>query len=167
MRERPQDCGPNIIANVEEGLGYSLEDYARAATIQTRMYRAWQGFFAKHDVLITPSITISPRPWRELYPDQIDGAPTRTYFHWLSLAYYVTLVGHPAVSLPLGVDRHGMPFGVQIVGPRGGDAFVLGIAAAIEAAFAGDAALARPVPDLAKLRAAPPIREAEAFLGWG
>ncbi len=167
VRERPGDCGPNIITNVAEGMAYSLDDYARAATIQTRMYRAWQGFFAKHDVLITPSITISPRPWRELYPDQIDGAPTRTYFHWLSLAYYVTLVGHPAVSLPLGVDRHGMPFGLQIVGPRGGDAFVLGIAAAIEAAFVGDAALARPVPDLAKLRAARPIREAEAFLNWG
>ena len=91
---------------------------------------------------------------------------TRTYFHWLSLAYYVTLVGHPAVSLPMGVDRNGMPFGVQIVGPRGGDAFVLGIAAAIEAAFVGDAAMARPVPDLAALRAAPPIAAMPGALGW-
>ena len=60
-----------------------------------------------------------------------------------------------------------MPFGLQIVGPRGGDAFVLGVAAAIEAAFAGDTVLARPAPDLAKLKAAPPISSAEAFLTWG
>lgn len=167
VQERPQDVGPNVIANVEEGLRYSLDDYSRAAAAQTRIYRDFQRFFAKHDVLVTPAITISPRSWRELYPAEIDGKPTRTYFHWLSLAYYVTLVGHPAVSLPLGLDRNGMPFGLQIVGPRGGDAFVLGVAAAIEAAVAGDAALARPAPDLAKLKAAPPISAAEAFRTWG
>ena len=103
-------------------------------------------------MILTPSITISPRPWRELYPAEIDGKPTRTYFHWLALAYAVTLAGHPAVSLPVGLDRHGMPFGLQIVGPRGGDAFVLAVAAALEALLAGDARTARPVPDIARLQ---------------
>ena len=59
-----------------------------------------------------------------------------------------------------------MPFGLQIVGPRGGDAFLLGVAAALEEAFAPDPALRRPVPDLAALRAAPPISGAEGFLGF-
>jgi Asp-tRNA(Asn)/Glu-tRNA(Gln) amidotransferase A subunit family amidase len=135
--------------------------------LQTIIYRDFQRFFAAHDVLITPAITISPRNWRELYPKEIDGRTTRTYFHWLALAYYVTLTGHPAISLPLGLDAKGMPFGLQIVGPRGGDAFVLGVAAAIEEAFAADPALRRPVPDLAKLRAAPPISGMEGFLGFG
>lgn len=166
VRERPQDCGPNVIANVEEALRYSLVDYARAAQSQTRIYRDFQRFFAEHDVLITPGITISPRSWRELYPSEIDGTPVRTYFHWLALAYYVSLVGHPAVCLPMGVDAKGMPFGLQIVGPRGGDAFVLAVAAAIEEAFAGDAALARPVPDMAMLRAAQPISGMEGFIGF-
>ena len=102
------------------------------------------------DVILTPSITISPRSWRELYPAEIDGRPTRTYFHWLALAYAVTLPGHPAVSLPVGLDRNGMPFGLQIVGPRGGDAFVLAVAAELEAMLAGDARTARPVPDIAQ-----------------
>jgi Asp-tRNA(Asn)/Glu-tRNA(Gln) amidotransferase A subunit family amidase len=135
-------------------------------TGQTAIYRRWQGFFRDYDVILTPSITISPRSWRELYPAEIDGKPTRTYFHWLALAYAVTVPGHPAVSLPMGVDRHGMPFGLQIVGPRGGDALVLGVAAALEALLAADARTARPVPDLAKLRAAAPIRQAEGFLGF-
>ncbi|MCU0888377.1 MAG: amidase family protein, partial [Rubritepida sp.] len=94
------------------------------------------------------------------------GQPTRTYFHWLALAYYVTLTGHPAVSLPVGLDEKGFPFGLQIVGPRGGDAFVLGVAAALEEAFAGDPALARPRPDLAKLRAAPPMTSRPGAMGW-
>jgi len=155
-----------VRANVEEGLRYSLADYAHAAAAQTRIYRAWQSFFLDHDVLISPAITISPRPWSELYPETIDDQPTRSYFHWLALAYAVTLVGHPAISLPLGVDQAGMPFGLQIVGPRGGDALVLAVACAIEAAVAGDTTLARPVPDIAALRAAPPISAMPGFKSW-
>jgi amidase len=163
---RPQDVGPNVRANVEEGLRYTAADVARAQVLQTVLYRSWQDFFRDWDVILTPSITISPRPWRELYPLEIDGNPTRTYFHWLALAYAVTLSGHPAVSLPVGLDRHGMPFGFQIVGPRGGDAFVLSVAAELEALLAGDPRTARPVPDLARLKAARPISEMQGFLGF-
>ena len=167
VRDRPQDVGPNVRANVEEGLRYSAADVARAMGLQTAMYHRWQEFFTRYDVLLTPSITISPRPWTELFPAEIDGKPTRTYFHWLALAYAVTVVGHPAVSVPVGVDRHGMPFGLQIVGPRGGDAYVLGVAAALERLLAGDERTARPKPDLAKLRAAPPMALREGFMGFG
>jgi Asp-tRNA(Asn)/Glu-tRNA(Gln) amidotransferase A subunit family amidase len=166
VRSRPQDVGPNVRANVEEGLRYTAADVARAQALQTALYRRWQSFVRDWDVILTPSITISPRPWRELYPKEIDGKPTRTYFHWLALAYAVTLPGHPAVSLPVGLDRHGMPFGLQIVGPRGGDAFVLSVAAELEALLAGDTRTARPVPDLARLKAARPISEMPGFLGF-
>jgi amidase len=167
LRTRPQDVGPNVRANVEEGLRYRAADVARAHALQTTIYRRWQVFFEDWDVILSPAITISPRPWRELYPAVIDGKPTRTYFHWLALAYAVTLPGHPAVSLPVGLDRHGMPFGLQIVGPRGGDARVLSVAAELEALLASDQRTARPVPDLARLKAAGPISEMEEFLGFG
>jgi Asp-tRNA(Asn)/Glu-tRNA(Gln) amidotransferase A subunit family amidase len=167
VRKTPDMVGPNVRANVEEGLRYTLADYARAAAEQTRIYRVWQNFFRDHDVIITPAITLSPRSWRELYPAEIDGQPTRTYFHWLAMAYAVTVVGHPAISIPLGKDRLGMPFGLQIVGPRGGDALVMAVAAAIEAAVAGDATLARPSPDIAALTKAPAISSMPEFRTWG
>jgi hypothetical protein len=44
-----------------------------------------------------------------------------------------------------------MPFGLQIVGPYRRDAFTLGVAAALERAFAARPALAQPVPDLSRL----------------
>ena len=162
-RERPEMLGSNIRANVEEGLRYDLEDYGRAAAAQTRIYRNFVEFFTGFDVLISPTITLSPRPWRELYPAEIDGVATRSYFHWLALAYAVTLAGNPAISIPLGVDEAGLPFGLQIVGPRGGDAFVLGVAAALEAACADDPALRRPMPDLDRLAASTPIAEMPGF----
>ena len=49
------------------------------------------------------------------------------------------------------------------MGPRGGDAFVLGVAAAIEAACADDLALRRPVPDLDRLAAGTPIADMPGF----
>jgi Asp-tRNA(Asn)/Glu-tRNA(Gln) amidotransferase A subunit family amidase len=167
VMKTPDQVGPNVRANVEEGLGYTALDVARAETAQTAIYRRWQAFFEHWDVIITPAITLSPRPWSELYPAQIDGRPTRSYFHWLALAYAVSLVGHPAISLPVGRDAAGLPFGLQIVGPRGGDARVLAVAEALETALAGDPLTARPTPDLAALADAPPIREAPGFLGFG
>ncbi len=45
----------------------------------------------------------------------------------------------------------GTPFGIQIVGPRRADRFVLGLGLALERLFAGDTNLSRSVPDLAAL----------------
>ena len=164
IRTRPGDLGPNIHANYQEGLGYSAVDVARAMKRQTEFYRRWQRFFDGHDLILSPAITTSPRDWTELFPAEIDGKPTRTYFHWLALAYYPTLAGHPALSLPVGLDRHGMPFGLQIVGPRGGDALVLTAAAALERALAGDARTRRPSPDLTELRSMAPMSSRPKFL---
>ncbi len=60
VRTRPDEVGPNVRANVEEGLRYSAADVARAMALQTALYRRWQTFFTRFDVILTPSITISP-----------------------------------------------------------------------------------------------------------
>ena len=167
VQTRPADIGPNVTANVEEGLRYSAADVARALTLQTAFQRRWHAFFLKFDVLIAPSISVSPRPWSELYPASIDGRVLDSYYHWLALVYAGTLAGHPCLSLPVGLDRVGMPFGLQLIGRRNGDAALLAAAAALEAALAGDARTARPVPDIAGLKAAPPISGMPGFLGFG
>ena len=167
VQTRPADVGPNVTVNVEEGLRYTAADVARALTIQTAMQRRWHAFFTRYDVLLTPAISISPRPWSELYPAEIDGRVLDSYYHWLALAYASTLAGHPSLSLPVGLDSLGMPFGLQLIGQRGEDAKLMAAAAALEAALAGDARTARPAPDLARLRTARPIAEMPGFLGFG
>ncbi len=163
----PARLGPNVRANVEEGLGYSAADVARAGMIQTRIYQSWQGFFERYDVLIAPSVTITPRSWTELFPAEIDGTATRSYYHWLALAYAVTLVGHPALSLPLGRDADGMPFGVQIITARHTDTKTLAIAGAIEALCADNPDLSRPTPNIASLTTAAKISASPGFYELG
>lgn len=160
---QPDRVGPNVRSNVAEARRYSAHDVAEAMAMQGLYRRAWNAFFADHDVLLCPAVTISPRPWQELFPAEIDGAPTKTYYHWLALAYAVTIAGHPAISIPCGSDEAGMPFGLQLVGRRGEDLHLLAVAQAVMAIVHGDAALRLPPPDLAGLSAADPISEAEGF----
>lgn len=165
-KQYPDKVGPNIHDNVKEGESYSALDVVRALTHQTQLYRQWQVFFEHHDFILAPTTTISPRDWHELYPTEIDGEPTQSYYHWLSMAYASTLAGHPSVTLPTGRDGNGMPFGLQIIGRRGSDLETLAFARELETLFKGNAALERPQVDLEALKKARPISEVDGFLGF-
>jgi len=43
------------------------------------------------------------------------------------------ITGHPALSVPAGISPNGVPFGMQITGPRFGDDLVLAVGASWEA----------------------------------
>ncbi len=147
-RDRRDQLGPNLIANAEQALGYSFADAAHAQANQTALYRRHLAFMEDVDILITPTAAVSPFPVEQLYPTHINGEQLRSYFHWLGLAYGITLTGHPAVTLPCGLDAQGMPFGLQICGRIHQDHQLLGVAAALERYLAGIPSLARPMPDI-------------------
>ena len=84
------------------------------------------------DVVISPTTTVAPFPWRELHPSIVEGNPQDNYYRWLALTYVVTLTSHPALSLPCGIDNESMPFGLQIIGPFRGYLATLAIARALE-----------------------------------
>lgn len=163
VRKQPGSYGPNVLANVEEALAFSVEDVTRAFVAQAAYYRRWQTFFETTDFLLSPAVTISPRDWHELYPKEIDGRQTESYYHWLALAYATTLAGHPSITIPVGRDETGMPFGLQIVGRRNEDAGLLSFAREIEAICAGDAEMGMPRVDIDALAARPPIAGMAGF----
>jgi len=90
-----------VTANVEEGLRYSALDIVGAQKQQTVLYQRFIAFFQRFDVMITPSVTLSPRAWTELAPTAIDGVATRSYYHWLALAYVLSsvILGYAGVWL--------------------------------------------------------------------
>jgi amidase len=157
-RSRPEMLGPNVKANVEHGLGMSLEDVGKAMQAHTLLYRRFLEFMTDYDALICPAMAVPPFPHAQLYVEQINGQPMRTYFHWLALAYGLTLIAHPVACIPCGRDHTGMPFGIQVCGRRLGDRRTLAIAAALERFLQDIPELARPVPDLDALSACPPLR---------
>ncbi len=68
------------------------------------------------------------------YPTEIDGVQMETYIDWMKSAYYITLTGLPAISVPCGFTDDGLPVGIQIVGRWHDDFGVLQIARAFEQA---------------------------------
>ncbi|WP_346891053.1 amidase family protein [uncultured Roseibium sp.] len=164
MDEHPEQVGPNVTENVHEGRSFTPDDIAEALTMQGAYYQRWQAWFETHDVVISPAVTISPRDWHELFPAEIDGVATSSYYHWLAMAYASTIAGHPSITIPCGTDVNGMPFGLQIVGRRYDDLGVLAVAAELEAIIAGISDLAPRAPDLNLLRTAGPLSAVEGFL---
>jgi Asp-tRNA(Asn)/Glu-tRNA(Gln) amidotransferase A subunit family amidase len=152
----PQSLGPNPRANFEMGAAMRLMDCAWAQAEQTRILARFQAAFRDVDVILAPTTPVSPFPWTLPHAAEINGRTQENYYRWLSLTYVTTLTTHPSLSLPCGTDRAGLPFGLQIVGRFRADRHTLGVAHAMEQAFAGVDALRRPVPDARRLRAVQP-----------
>ncbi|MDX2157833.1 MAG: amidase family protein [Hyphomicrobiaceae bacterium] len=141
----------NVIDNTERGLQLTMADVGRGMVEQHKLMQRVNAFFEDWDVLIAPTASVSPFPHAQLFVEEIDGERMPTYMRWLALAYAPTMALCCACNVPTGRDDKGLPFGIQVIGPRGSDLRVLEVAAALEEAFASDPATARPVPDLARL----------------
>lgn len=137
---------PNIRATYDSALQTPMEDIARARGRQMELIQAFQQLRDRYDVIICPGVSVSPFPWRELFPRTVDGLPVENYMAWLTLTAAITVIGHPVVTLPVGRDRFGMPFGLQVIGRTYDDRRLLSVARALESLFGADPVTARPVP---------------------
>ena len=91
------------------------------------------------DVMLTPSLALTPRPvgWFTDGGDPAVDYRRQQEFTPFTAVYNVT--GQPALSLPLGwteatPERSVLPVGVQLVGAPGADALLLELGASLEAA---------------------------------
>jgi aspartyl-tRNA(Asn)/glutamyl-tRNA(Gln) amidotransferase subunit A len=78
-------------------------------------------------VLLCPTVAGQTGPAGE--PGTIDGEPS---MGWVSFTYGFNMTGSPAGSVCAGHTSDGMPVGLQVVGPRFGDAVVLRVLAHLE-----------------------------------
>jgi Asp-tRNA(Asn)/Glu-tRNA(Gln) amidotransferase A subunit family amidase len=147
----PSSLGPNVRVNYEMAAKMTLAEMAWAHAEQTRIFRRFQARLRDYDLVLSPTVPVTPFAWTQLYLEELEGVRLRNYYHWLALTYVITLVTNPAMSLPCGVDEHNMPFGLQITGQFRADRDLLDAGEAMEQAFAGIPALERPRPDLGKL----------------
>jgi amidase len=66
------------------------------------------------------------------YVAEINGVKLDNYLDWMKTCYFITVTGHPAISVPAGFSREGLPVGLQIVGRHRDDFGVLQLAHAFE-----------------------------------
>ena len=134
LTAHPDEFKRSLADNIRLGETLSGADVARAYAQRTALSERMRHFFTSYDVLVLPVSQVPPFPADQEYPSAINGRPMETYLDWMRAAYLITVTGCPAISVPAGHTRHGLPVGIQIVAPHGADRRLLEIAAAFEAA---------------------------------
>ena len=123
-----------LVWNIEQGLRLTPEEIAGGEKLRTALWHRVRAFMETYDLLILPTVAVPLFPVEQPYPTEINGKPLDNYTQWFFLTYGITLTGLPAISIPCGFTRDGLPVGLQIVGRRRQEAAVLRAAAAFEAA---------------------------------
>ncbi len=123
---------PEVIGNIEKGMALKAADIGLAERQRAALCADMAAFFVDHDLLATPCVTVSPFPVEERYVREIDGKPLGNYVEWLALTYAITLTNCPAISVPCGFTKSGLPVGLQLVGKPRGETDLLRHAAAFE-----------------------------------
>ena len=125
---------PETIWEIEQGKGQSAQQVYAASVIRSRWHAHAARLFDRYDAVVLPSAQVWPFPadWR--WPQAINGQPMDTYHRWMEVVVPASLIGLPALSVPLGFSPEGLPAGMQIIGRSGDDAGVLAVGQAYHCA---------------------------------
>lgn len=110
---------------LETGLAVPIEDYLAARRRRFDYVRALDAVLGEDGLLLSPVMTVDACA--------ADGGGVATGADWYCTAAQ-NVTGHPALSLPAGAHASGVPFGLQVTGPRFRDDLLLDVAMRWEAA---------------------------------
>ncbi|MEO8691690.1 MAG: Asp-tRNA(Asn)/Glu-tRNA(Gln) amidotransferase subunit GatA [Candidatus Saccharimonas sp.] len=116
-----------IIGSYVLSSGYFDAYYLQAQKARTLLIGQFDEAFSKFDVLLTPT---APTPAFKLGENTKD--PVKMYLADV-MTVPASLVGLPALSVPAGLNKQGLPIGVQLIGPKQSDAELLALAKSLEA----------------------------------
>ena len=148
--ERPDALHPVTRAIIEGASKFdavaAFEAIYKLAGLKRLAQRVWEGF----DVMLVPTL---PRPYTLV---EVEADPIRLNARLGTYTNFVNLLDLAAIAAPSGVRGDGLPSSVTLIGPRGADGLLAGLAAEIQGssvATMGATGLPPPPPLLHPLRA--------------
>jgi aspartyl-tRNA(Asn)/glutamyl-tRNA(Gln) amidotransferase subunit A len=125
LRTRPEGYRESLRPRVHMGALFTGADFLRAQRLRERFRREVDALFERVDLLVFPG-QAAPALKFEDFPMKGLATPAMRYTApW-------NLLGLPAVVVPCGFSREGLPVSIQIVGRAFDDATVLRLARAYE-----------------------------------
>ena len=118
---------PETTWEIEQGRGLSAAAVYEASVIRSNWYAHAARLFDRFDLLVMPTAQVWPFPVEWRWPKEINGRAMDTYHRWMEVVVPASLIGLPALSVPVGFSEAGLPMGMQIIGRSGDDAGVLAI----------------------------------------
>jgi aspartyl-tRNA(Asn)/glutamyl-tRNA(Gln) amidotransferase subunit A len=134
LRERPDDLQPAVRSRLSFGFTIPAADYLQALRVRPRLTREFvKEVFARHDVVLTPVVTEPAPTVASVSEADADAVVARMRSFSRCTRPFNTL-GLPALSVPCGFSRAGLPLAIQLVGRPFDEATVLRVGHAYEQA---------------------------------
>ncbi|MGA5088201.1 amidase [Streptomyces pseudogriseolus] len=142
LRVAPDLYTADVRILLEAGALTSAGDYLRAQRARTMMRDAWARMFEEIDVLAAPTVPMTAAEAGQEAVEWADGTTESVSDSYVRLCAPANITGVPALTLPVGHDRAGLPIGMQLMARPFHDATVLRVGRAYEESVAGAGRLA-------------------------
>lgn len=106
---------PSSRINLRIGGSFQASDYVRSQRMRRRALDIFAEVFKKVDVVVTPATALAA----PLIPEKGESAgwsDLSTVTELMRYANTANLTGHPAIAVPVGFTKSGLPIGLQIIG---------------------------------------------------
>ena len=123
-----------VVWNTEKGLALVASEIARAQRECGELYQRVRRFMDRYEFLLLPVTQVAPFDIETEWVQEIDGVAMASYIDWMKSCYFISLTALPAMSVPAGFTREGLPVGLQIVGRYRDERSVLALGHAFERA---------------------------------
>jgi aspartyl-tRNA(Asn)/glutamyl-tRNA(Gln) amidotransferase subunit A len=129
--DRRSDLGPQVLGRLDVGRAILAIDYLDAMRARRKIGREFAKLWDRVDCLFTPTTPMTaPRIGEETVT--IDGVAEDVHIAATRFTRGMNALGLPAISIPCGFSKQGLPIGLQVIGGQDQDDLVLGVAAAME-----------------------------------
>ena len=125
---------PEAIAEVEQGQALTRDAVAQAMVKQGQLFDRMRRFEERYAFTLCAVNQLPPFDAKIDWPKTVAGVAMEHYIAWQKTCYWITATFRPALSVPAGFTRDGLPVGVQIVGSWRDDFGVLQLGDAFEQA---------------------------------
>ncbi|MEV7735449.1 amidase [Streptomyces sp. NPDC088921] len=142
LRATPDLYAADVRILLEAGELTSAGDYLRAQRARTLMRDAWARMFDGIDVLAAPTVPMTAAEAGQEAVEWADGTTEAVSDSYVRLCAPANITGVPALTLPVGHDRAGLPIGMQLMARPFRDATVLRVGRVYEESVAGAGRLA-------------------------
>lgn len=142
LRATPDLYAADVRILLEAGELTSAGDYLRAQRARTMMRDAWARMFDGIDVLAAPTVPMTAAEAGQETVEWADGTTEAVSDSYVRLCAPANITGVPALTLPVGHDRAGLPIGMQLMARPFHDATVLRVGRVYEESVAGAGRLA-------------------------
>ena len=129
--DRRADFGADVLALLDQGKGISGMDYIAAQRTRRRIGRQFAKLFDHVDCIFTPTTPITAPKIGDITVE-VGGAKEDVRAAATRFTRGFNALGLPAISIPCGLTRAGLPIGLQIIAAAEQEDLLLHVAAAAE-----------------------------------